>query len=111
VTLGALVAYLAAMALYFYAYWNPGIELPEWADWTLLAGLIGLQLALGLATGRWWAVALPLGAILLAIPAGYGEGVGQEAEIWLYYGYIMAVPGAVLVAVGVGARKLHDRRR
>ncbi len=76
-----------------------------------LAGLAALQIATGLAIARWWALALPFAAIVVAVPFGYGEGVGQEAPIWLYYGFVFAVPAAVLVALGVSGRRRAARRR
>jgi hypothetical protein len=50
-------------------------------------------------------------AILVAVPFGYGEGIGQEAPIWLYYGFVLSIPAAALVAAGVGGRKIRARRR
>ena len=103
-------AYLGLMALYFYR-WKEDIAVDEPWGWVSLAGLAVLQVVTGLATASWWSLALPFAAVVAAVPFGYGEGVGQEAPIWLYYGYILVVPSAVLVALGVGARRLAARRR
>ena len=102
--------YLVLMALYFYR-WKEDIAVSEPWGWVSLAGLAVLQIAAGLAIARWWSLALPFAAIVVAVPFGYGEGVGQEAPIWLYYGAIFAVPASVLVSLGVGGRKLAARRR
>ena len=102
--------YLVLMALYFYR-WKEDIAVSEPWGWVSVAGLAILQIAAGIAIARWWSLALPFAAIVVAIPFGYGEGVGQEAPIWLYYGYVLAVPAAVLVALGVGGRKLAVRQR
>jgi hypothetical protein len=102
--------YLATMAVYF-ALWKKDVTTGEPWGWLWLAAVGMLHLAAGLLVGRWWALLLPFAAILLAVPYGYGEGVGQEAPIWLYYGFIVAVPAALLVATGWGARRIRDRRR
>jgi hypothetical protein len=102
--------YLGLMALYFYR-WKEDVAVDEPWGWASLAALALLQVAAGLAIAHWWSLALPFAAVVVAVPFGYGEGVGQEAPIWLYYGYLLAVPAAVLVALGVGARKLAVRRR
>jgi hypothetical protein len=102
--------YLALMALYFYR-WKEDIAVSEPWGWVSLAGLAVLQIAAGLVIARWWSLALPFAAILVAVPFGYGEGIGQEAPIWLYYGAIFAVPASMLVALGVGGRKLAAHRR
>ena len=106
----AALAYLGAMSLYFLA-WREDVFFGEPLTWLVFAVLALLHLTVGAAIGRWWAVALPFGAILVAAPFGYGEGVGQEAPIAFYYGYVMSVPASVLTAVGVGLRKLAARRR
>jgi hypothetical protein len=104
------LVYLAAMSLYFYA-WKGDAFFGEGLTWLVFAGLAAFQVVLGASIGSWWAVALPFAAIVVAVPFGYGEGVGQEAPIWFYYGYLMSLPAALLVALGVGLRKLAARRR
>ena len=98
------------MALYFFQ-WKEDVAVDEPCGWASFAGLAVLQIAADLAIARWWSLALPFAAIVVAVPFGYGEGVGQEAPIWLYYGFLLAVPAAVLDALGVGGRKLAGRRR
>jgi hypothetical protein len=107
---GAAVVYLVLMGLYFYA-WKEDVALESSPGWALLVGLVALQLGVGAAVGAWSAVALPIAAILVAVPFGYGEGIGQEAPIWLYYAFLVSVPAAILVAIGVGGRRLAARRR
>ncbi len=106
----AAALYLALMALYFYG-WKQDLAVSEPWGWASLAGLALLQVAAGFAVAPPWSLALPFAAVVVAIPFGDGEGVGQEAPIWLYYGAILAVPAAALVAIGLGARKLAARRR
>ena len=106
----AAAVYLVLMGAYFYA-WKEEIAIGSSLGWALLIGLAGLQLAVGASVGAWSALALPFVAILVAVPFGYGEGIGQEAPIWLYYGFLMSVPAAILVAIGVGGRRLAARRR
>ena len=106
----AALVYLGVMSLYF-AAWKEDVFFGEPLTWLTLVGLVVLQVAAGATIGRWWAVALPFGAILVAVPFGYGEGVGQEAPLAFYYGYVMSVPAAILTAIGVGLRRLAARRR
>jgi hypothetical protein len=106
----AALVYLGAMSLYF-AAWKEDVFFGEPLTWLTFVGLALLQVAVGATIGSWWAVALPFGAILVAVPFGYGEGVGQEAPIAFYYGYVMSVPAALLTALGVGLRRLVARRR
>lgn len=106
----AALVYFVAMGLYF-AAWKEDVFFGEPLSWLVLAVLAFLNVAAGAAIGSWWAVALPFGAILVAVPFGYGEGVGQEAPIAFYYGYVMSLPAAVLTAAGVGLRRLAARRR
>ena len=98
------------MGVYFYG-WKEDVVVAEPWGWLFLAGLALLQLATGFLIGSWWALALPFAAILLAVPFGYGEGVGQEAPIWTYCGFALAIPAAALVAAGAGGRKIWARRR
>lgn len=101
-------AYLTLMGVYFYLWKEDAVDRPF--GLVLFVALIVVHVPVGAAIGAWWAVALPFAAILVAVPFGYGEGLGQEAPIWLYYGFLLAGPAAVVVAVGVGARKLASRR-
>jgi hypothetical protein len=102
--------YLGLMAVYFYG-WKEDVTVGEPWGWLALAGLAVLQLATGFVIGSWRALGLPVAAILVAVPFGYGEGIGQEAPIWLYYGFVLSIPAAALVAAGVGGRKIRTRRR
>jgi hypothetical protein len=104
------LGYLGIMAGWFYGVWDRAWDVPTALGWSILVALAMTQLALGIAVARWWAVVLPLVAIVIAMPAGYGEGPGQEAQIWQYYGVLLAPFAVVLVFLGVGARKLRTRR-
>jgi hypothetical protein len=104
------LAYLAVMAAWVYVVWKPDAEPSGVAGAAFWVGLLGLQVGVGFAAGTWWAILLPVLLVPIAVPAGYGEGVGQEVPIWLYL--VLWLPVAVvLVAVGVGLRKLVERRR
>jgi hypothetical protein len=106
----AAVVYLVVMGSYFYA-WKEDVVVEPPFNWLAFAGIAVVQVVAGTWIGRLWAAALPFVAILVAVPFGYGEGVGQEAPIWLYYAFIMSLPAAFLVVVGVGIRRLLARRR
>ncbi len=106
----AALVYLVVMGFYFYA-WKEDVFFEPPFDWLVFAGMAVVQVAAGSWIGRLWAAALPFVAILVAAPFGYGEGAGQEAPIWLYYAFILSLPAAILVAIGVGIRRLTARRR
>ena len=106
----AALVYLAVMGVYFHVLWKEDIWVSEPAAWGVLAFLAAVHVAAGLTIGL-WAVLLPFAAVLVAVPAGYGEGAGQEAPIWFYYAFIMSIPAAGLVALGIGARWLLSHER
>ena len=70
-----------------------------------------MHLGTGYAIGRWWAFALPVLAILAAVPAGSpDENRGEPFAIWLGLA-LFAAPAAVgATAVGVALRRLSLRR-
>jgi hypothetical protein len=104
------VGYTALMA--FWIYWVSERQLFYGSDaggFALLALFGAIHLAVGLIAGRWWAVPLPLLTVLLAAPAGYPDAnKGEPLPIWS--GLALFAPIAVLlVAVGVGVRRLAVR--
>jgi uncharacterized membrane protein YhaH (DUF805 family) len=108
----AVVAYIAFLAVL--VYWVLDQQLlygSEVAGWAVLVLLLAVHLALGYAVGRAWALPLPLLAVAMALPLGYpSANKGEPLPIWL--GLLFFVPGAIaLVAIGIGTRRLHDRRR
>jgi hypothetical protein len=106
------VAYLTAMGLWIYVveerqlfYGQPEADLP------LLVILCGVQIVAGLLVGRWWALALPVVAVVLAVPAGYPEtSKGEPLPIWLGLALVSPV-GVILVAAGVAAARGFRRWR
>ena len=80
-------------------------------DAAVLVCLVLAPLALGLATGRWWALFLPLVAAFVAIPFGLPNAAeGEPFPTWFNLLFVSPVLIA-LVAAGVGGRKLWHRRR
>jgi hypothetical protein len=63
------------------------------------------HLSLGLVTGRPWAIAVPALVPLLAIPTESEEG----GPGWAFALVIVAIPGAILVALGVVLRRWLGR--
>jgi peptidoglycan/LPS O-acetylase OafA/YrhL len=77
----------------------------------LLALFGAVHVTAGFVVGRWWAVALPLLAVVLAAPAGYPDAnKGEPFPIWL--GLAVFSPIAVLlVAVGVLRSRPHGAKQ
>ena len=107
-----VVVYLVAMGLWIYVveerqlfYGRPEANLP------LIVILAGVQLGAGLLIGRWWALALPVVAVALAVPAGYPDASkGEPLPTW--FGLLVVSPVAViLVGAGVAAAWAFRRLR
>lgn len=81
------------------------------AGLALLVVLAAVQLAAGVLVGRWWALALPVLAVVLAIPAGYPDA--NKGEPWpISLSLALWCPVALLL-VGIGilvAWRLRGRR-
>jgi hypothetical protein len=97
------------MMLWIYAIanrWDPD------SDAWQLPVLVIAQLLAGLAVHRWWAVLLPVVVVIVSIPAGYPPITVDNAEpLPIWFGLAVAAPVAILlVALGVAARKIYDRR-
>ena len=104
------LAYLAAMTAWIYAVWNAAAQPRGGLGHAFGIALVVLHVAAGLAVARWWALVLPALLVPLAVPAGYGAGLEQDAPIWMHL--IREAPfAAVLIGLGVGVRKLLARRR
>jgi hypothetical protein len=80
------------------------LPLPAW----VFVGVVSAHVGVGFLLGRWpWAL---LGVCV------FGSGVAGAAAtdnlLWAAFGLVIAVPvAAALLALGIGLRKLHDRRR
>ena len=74
----------------------------------VLLGLTGAAtLAVGALIGRWWALAIPLAAIPIAVPANFDPDFPTWFDVTLFF-----VPPAVFVmGAGVAARRLIERSR
>ncbi len=81
------------------------------ANTLVLIWLALLHLATGAGVARWWALALPALAVLLAVPAGYPDsGRGEPWPIWM--GLALWSPVLViLIAAGVGITSVRWDRR
>src|SRR5688572_22273286 len=107
----AVVAYMAFLAVLVYWVLDQLLFGREVAGWAVLVLLVAVHLALGYAVGRAGALPLPLLAVVMALPLGYpSANKGEPLPIWL--GLLFFVPAAIaLVAIGIGTRRLRDRRR
>jgi ABC-type sulfate transport system permease component len=70
-----------------------------------------IHVSVGLLAARWWAVVLPVLAVLLAVPAGYPDvSQGEPLPIWV--GLLVMLPIAIpAVAAGVLATEVLASRR
>jgi hypothetical protein len=92
-------ALLYLVTLVWFAYRLDGV-----ADWVAIVVIFALPFLVGVTAGV-WALPVPVLAICLALPAGYGSG---EIPIWfvMMFTALVAVPAIV---IGWGARWLADR--
>jgi hypothetical protein len=103
-------AYLTAMGLWIYVVAERQLFYgqPE-ANLSLTLILAGVQVGAGLLVARWWALALPLVAVALAVPAGYPDASkGEPLPTWL--GLLLVSPVAVIL-IGAGAAVAWGFRR
>ena len=102
-----VAVYLAIGALWIYAVVDRRGDVGPIA---ILVALLAFHLVLGAVVGRWWVVPLPVVLLPLALPAGSVPGGGELGHAWEIV--LLMIPGlVVLVAAGVGARKLRLRLR
>jgi hypothetical protein len=102
--------YLGLMAVWI--YWVLERQLfygSDTASFVVLALVAAVNLAAGLLAARWWALTLPLLAVVLAVPAGYPDA--NKGEPWpIPLGLASFSPVAVLlVAAGVVVARLRGR--
>ena len=109
-----VAAYAALMAAWVYGVLNTDrtdVSSPDrfWESPLWLVPLAAIHVALGLALGRWWAPAVLVLPVVLAIPAGYEPDGYPELPISLYLALQLAMFGTPLVLAGVLARALAAR--
>jgi hypothetical protein len=105
-----VVFYVALMAVWI--YWMLERQLffgSDAASWVVLVCFGAVNLVTGLLVARWWALLLPVLAVILSLPAGFPDAnKGEPLPIW--FGLVVFSPVAfALIAVGVGAAR-HGRR-
>jgi hypothetical protein len=107
------IGYVVLLGLWLAA--NYGLNSPPSVATDEVGGAlvaVAAPLMVGLVVGRWWTVALPLSALVIAMPfqlAG-ARGPGFDPlEPLVAAVYIVAVFGCPAAAVGVTARKLTSR--
>ena len=109
-----VASYLALTAAWIYGIENTSVRLghEDLANWGTIALLVALQIGLGIAVGRFWALLVYGLAIAVAIPAGRPPWLyhDQPAPIWrtLLFGAVLGLP---LIALGVALRRLGPRLR
>ena len=102
--------YLGAMLLWIYADLDRSDAggTPIFDGWLVPIGV--LQFAVVVLVGRWWAVLVPLVALLASVPASFDENPSSEHEVWFFLAVYPIPLALLLVAAGVGARRLARPR-
>jgi hypothetical protein len=112
--MGKIAIVLYVVLMFVWIFWVLDRQLlfgNEIAGWSGIVGLGLVHIALGFAVNRGWALFLPLLAVAIARPAGYpSANMGEPLPLWL--GSLIWAPlNMSLVAIGVGVRRLHAKRR
>lgn len=111
----AVAVYVVAMTAYVYGFEHRadadqarqvGID-----EALVIASTALLHVALGVVVGRWPVLLLPLVPVVIAIPAGDYPGAWPEGSVALNMYMQEMLYGMPLVALGVVARRLVERRR
>lgn len=106
-TIPTLVVYLAGATAWVYAGLNVDATWHQPAVFTAVLIFHGL---IGLAIGRWWCIALPMYALLIAVLAGHAGGnPGGDFNTVFDYVLIEAPFAAAALAVGVVVRRIVER--
>ena len=106
------LAYLTLMAALVYGELDPDrFSDAHVSIAAVVAVVAAVHLAVGLLAARWWAVALPVLAVVLAVPAGYPDvSSGEPLPVW--FGVLFMLPIAIpAVVAGVLASEALASRR
>jgi hypothetical protein len=107
----AVSAYVIVMLVFIYLVYDSGRLEGSAVGWAVAGVLAATHIVFGFTVGRWWALWLPLLAILLAVPAGFPESRWSE-PLPVSYGMALYAPFEMaLLVLGTGARKLVDWTR
>lgn len=106
---GPLIAagYVAAIAIWIYALPRGGGTAETIV---VLAAVFVLHMLTGWGIGRWWALLLPIVAVVVAIPAGTPDVGYEPLPVWFGLAVFIVPPALVVVGVAVIARQLSLRR-
>jgi hypothetical protein len=111
---GKIAIVLYVVLTFLWIYWVLDRQLffgNDIAGWSGIVGFGLVHVAVGFAVNRGWALLLPLLAVAIALPAGYpSANRGEPLPLW--FGALIWAPVNIsLIAIGVGARRLLERRR
>ena len=106
--MGGAAAYAVASAVFVYGIADRSVGWgSDAANVAITVAACALHLITGVWIGRWWAVALPLVTVAIAVPAGEPRViVDPPRPVWADLAMVWLPVGALLVAVGVAARRL-----
>jgi hypothetical protein len=105
-------AYLAVMAGLIYGVFNNGLGQDTAALAVAVLVLVGLlHFGTGYAARSWWALFLPVLAVITAVPAGYPNGVAGEPFPIYFVVMVMGIFGTPLIGAGafLGSRRAGER--
>jgi hypothetical protein len=104
------VRYILSIAIYLLVVAGFMVSAASAADGVvsglLFWALVVVQPLVGLAIGRWWAVALVVLLPLLGLPVPSPQDAYEPIPMWFAMLFFGVPVGALLIAMGVAARKL-----
>jgi hypothetical protein len=107
----AALGYLALSGVWIYGVLDRGLHEGDQRAWWVIGAVLLAHVAFGFVVREWVALLLPIGVVLLAMPAGYPVSEFSEPAP-LFLGQIFLVQLEVpLIALGLGLRSLADKRR
>jgi hypothetical protein len=107
IAIGIAALYVGSLIVFIAYCWHVDSDDSIWAA---VVALLAVQFVAGFGIGRWYALLLLPLLPLLSIPVPVPEDAYEPFPLWfVMLGYIGPV-AAVLMALGIGARKLGEKK-